>query len=83
MAIDPVTGLTEGEARAIDEALKPYFAENSITPIYSPYYASFAKTIKNKSTQEAQIDLNKWNARGLNKTHLLTIARDVCNKNLV
>jgi len=83
MVTDPVTGLTEGESKAIDNALKPFFSENNITPLYSPYYASYAKTIMKKSTQEAQIDLNKWVSRGLNRTFLITIAKNVCNKDLV
>ena len=83
MPVDPVTGLTEGEAKAIEEALKPFFSENKITTIYSAYYSSFAKTIYRKSTAESQIDLNKWNSRGLDRAHLLTIAKNVCNKDLV
>lgn len=83
MTVDPVTGLTEGEEKEIKAKLKSFYAQNNITPIYQGGYWSFASTIKKQSTQEAQIALNKWNIRGLNKTFLLTIARDICNKNLV
>lgn len=83
MVVDPVTGLTEGEEKEIKAKLMSFYAQNNITPIYQGGYWSFASTARKQSTQEAQITLNKWNARGLNKTFLLTIARDICNKNLV
>ena len=83
MALDPVTGLTEGEEKEIRSKLMSFYAENNITPIYQAGYWSFASTIKKQSTQEAQIALNKWNTRGLNKTFLLTIAKNICNKDLV
>lgn len=83
MPINPVTGLTQAEENKIEEALKPYFSENNISPIISSYYASFAKQIRKKTKGEAQRILNDWNIRGLEKTHLVTIARDVCNKDLV
>jgi hypothetical protein len=83
MAVNVVTGLTAGETKAIEDALKPFFAENLIGSVYQPYYMTFAKTIKNKTTQEAQIELDTWNARGLNKSFLITIAKNIANKDLV
>ena len=81
--VDPVTGLTPGEEKEIRSKLTSFYAENNITPLYQGSYWAFASTIKKKSTQEAQIELNKWNSRGLNKMFLLTIAKNICNKDLV
>ena len=78
-----VDGLTEGEQREIENRLKSFYSENSVTSMYSPFYGAFAKSIYKKTTAEAQIELNKWNARGLNKPFLLTIAKNICNKELV
>ena len=75
-------GLTDAEQKEIDEKLKSFYSENSIGSIYSPYYTAFAKSIVKKSTVEAQIELNKWKARGLNGVFLQAIARNVSNKNL-
>jgi len=75
-------GLTPEEQREIEEKLKSFYSENSIGSIYSPYYTAFAKSIVKKSTVEAQIELNKWKARGLNGVFLQAIARNVSNKNL-
>lgn len=83
MEVDPVTGLTESEEKELRSKLKTFYAANSITTIYQGSYWAFASTIKRKSTTEAQIELNKWNARGLNKTFLLNIAKSICNKDLV
>jgi len=83
MPTDIVTGLTEAEEKELDEKTKIIMQQNSITTMYSPYYMAFAKTIMKKSAVEAQIELNTWNARGLSKSILLTIAKDVCNKDLV
>jgi len=83
METDPVTGLTPSEEKDLDNKVKVIMRENSITTMYEPYYMSFAKTIQRKTTAEAQIDLNKWNARGLNKAILIEIARRVNNKVLV
>jgi hypothetical protein len=83
MAQDYVTGLTEEEEKKIDQAVKPIMSEHSITTMYSGFYMGFAKTIQKMGTAEAQIQLNLWSARGLNKDILVEIARDVCNKALV
>ena len=81
--VDPVTGLTRSEEIMIEETLKSYFSKNNIGPILSPYYASYARTIYKKTTEEAQQILNDWKIRGLNQTHLVNIAKETCNKNLV
>jgi len=83
MVVDPVTLLTPAEEQAIKDKLKPFYAEHKISTIYQPYYWAFASFSQKKSTQEAQIELNKWNTRGLNKTFLLEIAKNILNKNLV
>ena len=83
MVVDPVTGLTRSEEIMIEETLKSYFSKNNIGPILSPYYASYARTIYKKTTEEAQQILNDWNSKGLNRVHLVVIAKDVCNKGLV
>lgn len=80
---DHVTGLTEAEEKEIRSKLMSFYARNNITTIYQAGYWSFASTIKKQSMQEAQIALNKWNTRGLNKNFLLTIAKEICNKDLV
>lgn len=76
------TGLTDSEQREIEERLKPFYSENHIGTITSPYYTVFAKSIVKKSTAEAQIELNKWKARGLNAVFLQAIAKNVSNKDL-
>ena len=81
--VDPVTGLTRSEEMMIEETLKSYFSKNNIGPVLSPYYASYARTIYKKTTEEAQQILNDWKIRGLNQTHLVNIAKETCNKNLV
>ena len=75
-------GLTDEEQRAIDEKLKSFYSEENIGTIYSPYYSGFTKSIMKKSNAEAQIELNKWKARGLNSNFLKTIAKNVANKDL-
>ena len=81
--VDPVTGLTRSEEMMIEETLKSYFSRNNIGPVLSPYYASYARTIYKKTTAEAQQILNDWKIRGLSQTHLVSIAKETCNKNLV
>ena len=83
MVKDYVTGLTENEEKMIDESVKPILSEHHITTIYAPYYMGFAKTIMKMGKAEAQIQLNLWSARGLNKNILIEIARDVFNKELI
>jgi len=83
MVVDPVTGLTPAEEKAIKDKLTPFYAKHKISTIYQGPYWAFASISAKKSTQEAQIELNKWNTRGLNKTYLLEIAKNVLNKNLV
>ena len=81
--VDPVTGLTRSEEMMIEETLKSYFSRNNIGPVLSPYYASYARTIYKKTTEEAQQILNDWKIKGLSQTHLVNIAKETCNKNLV
>jgi len=83
MALDPVTGLTRSEEIMIEQSLKSYFSKNNIGTTLSAFYASYARTIYKKTEAEAQEILNNWKTRGLNQIHLVNIARDVCNKNLV
>lgn len=75
-------GLTKQEQKEIDEKLKSFYSENNVGTIYSPYYTGFAKSIVKKSNAEAQIELNKWKARGLNPNFMKTIAKNVANKDL-
>ena len=82
MAVDPVTGLDEGEEAKVRAQLATVFAENSITPIYQGGYWSFTSTIMNKSNVEAQIELNKWKTRGLDGSLMKTIAKNIANKDL-
>jgi len=83
MSTDPVTGLTRSEEIMIELLLKSYFSKNGIGTMLSPHYASYARTIYKKTTAEAQQILNDWNSKGLNRVHLVVIAKDVCNKSLV
>ena len=83
MAVDVVTGLTESEEKEIDQAIKPIFTEHKISTMYQPYYLTFAKTIMKRSKAEAQIELNTWKSRGLDKNILIQIASSICNKDLV
>lgn len=83
MVVDPVTGLTPEEEEKIKSGLNTFYAENNITTLYQGSYWAFASSIFKKSTAEAQIELNKWSTRGLNRTFLIRIAKSICNKDLV